>query len=303
MNPEIARPMKPEMSAAIVGIAWMLVSSVLLAAVAVMGRYVGLAGFVAFQVVFLRVMFAAVSLSPMLLKRRREMLRTKHLKLYVVRVVCGVTAMSLWFAALAYAPVGEVVAIGFLTPLLATAGAGIVLGEKIGPYRWFAAFVGFAGALVIIRPGYVAAGTGTWLALAAAVMMAVCALLIKALAERDDPDKVVLISTMMQTVLMAVPAAWVWQPPSLEMWLVFVGMGALGMLGHITLARSLRAADASVVVPVEFARLPFAVLLGFVLFDELIDVWATVGACMIFAATTFSAWRESRVSAVPADAG
>jgi drug/metabolite transporter (DMT)-like permease len=103
---------------------------------------------------------------------------------------------------------------------------------------------------------------------------------------------VVLISTLMQTALALIPAMLVWQPPAAIHWAVFVGMGLVGMLGHVTLARALRAADASIVLPVEFARLPFAVLLGYLLFDELIDIWTAIGGGIIFTAFVWSAWHE-----------
>lgn len=278
------------------GILWMLVSCAFLAGVAVVGRLAALEGFVVFQVVFLRLMFGALALGPALAVRGPEMLTTSHLPLYAVRVVCGLFAMTLWFGALGFIPVGEVTAIGFLTPIVATLGAALVLKEAVDRGRWGAVLVGLLGAVVILRPGFSEVGAGTLMALGAAVFMGISSLLIKRLADRDDPDKVVLISSLMQTALAAVPAALVWQWPSGTMWLVFAAMGLMGMLGHITLTRAFRAADASVVVPAEFARLPFAVLFGFLLFGELTDVWTILGGAIIFAASVFSARRESRLA-------
>jgi drug/metabolite transporter (DMT)-like permease len=223
------------------------------------------------------------------------MLRTAHLRLYAVRVVLGLAGMTAWFLALALLPVGEVTAIAFLTPLFSIIGAALFLGEIVRWRRWTATLFGFAGALIILRPGIGEVGFGTWMALIAAICMAAASLMIKRLSDRDDPDKVVLISVLMQTPLALIPALFVWQWPDPHLWAVFAAMGALGMLGHITLARAFAAADASLVMSVDFARLPFAVLFGFALFGELIDLWTWIGAGVIFAASLYNAHREGKV--------
>jgi len=230
-----------------------------------------------------------------LIWRGPGMLRTAHLGSYLIRVALGLVAMSTWFAALAILPVGEITAISFLTPLFATLGAALFLGETVRWRRWTATLVGLGGALIILRPGLVTLGPGTWLAVVAAIAMAVASLFIKRLSDRDDPDKVVLISLLMQAPLAAIPAYLVWQWPTPGLWAVFAGMGALAMLGHVSLARAFASADASLVMGVDFARLPFAVLYGFVLFAELIDFWTWVGAAVIFAASLYNARREGRL--------
>ena len=281
----------------------MLLSCALLAGVAALGRYAALAGVPTFQTVFLRLLFAIVAFAPLLSVRGVEMLRTRHLKLYVLRVFVGLFGMTTWFAALSYITVGELTAIGFLAPIFGPIGAVLILRELVGWRRWTATFVGLLGALIILRPGTNEIDIGIWLAIAAAFGMAMSSILIKTLTGKDDPDKVVLIALCLQVPVALIPALFVWQPISLELWGIFAGMGLCGMLGHITLTRAFRAADASVVMSLEFARLPFAVLYGFVLFGELIDIWTWTGAGVIFAAALYTARRERsrrNVKAAPA---
>jgi len=278
------------------GILWMLLSCAFLSGVAVLGRYASLAGVALFQIVLLRLAFAALAMTPILARRGPAMLRTPHIRLYFVRGALGFGAMSTWFGALSLAPVGEVTAIAFLMPLFATMGAALFLGEQVGWRRWGAIAVGFGGALVILRPGIVETSPGALLAILSAVAMAGSSLFIKQLADRDNPDTVVLITTLMQTAVALGPGLWVWQPLTAELWAVLAAMGTLGMLGHITLARAFRAADASVVMGVDFARLPYAVLFGWFLFGELIDVWTWAGAGLIFAAAFYTARRERRLA-------
>lgn len=274
------------------GVIWMLISCALLAGVAALGRYVALEGVHAFQTVLLRLVFALLAFAPLFYVRGFEMLRTNHLKLYVVRVFVGLFGMTTWFAALSYISVGELTAIGFMAPIFGTIGAVFILRELVGWRRWTATFVGFLGALIILRPGANEIDIGTWLAIAAAFGMALSSLLIKTLTGKDDPDKVVLIALSLQAPVALIPALLVWQPIPLELWAIYAAMGLFGMLGHITLTRAFRAADASVVMSLEFARLPFAVLYGFVLFQELIDLWTWVGAGVIFLAAMYTAQRE-----------
>jgi drug/metabolite transporter (DMT)-like permease len=279
-----------------VGILWMILSCALLSAVAVLGREAALEGVPLFQIVLLRLAFAAVAFTPMLAWRGVGMARTAHLRLYLVRVAIGFVGMTTWFLALSLTTVGEVQAIGFLTPLFATIGAWLILHEAIGWRRWTAILVGFAGAMVILRPGIGAASLGTWVAVAAALGMAASSIFIKQLADRDHPDTVVLVTTLMQCVVALGPGLAVWQPLDAGLWVVFAAMGALGMLGHIALARAFRAADASIVMGVDFARLPFAVLFGWLAFGELIDFWTWVGAGIIFGAALYTARRERRLA-------
>lgn len=275
----------------VAGVLWMLLSCALLAGVAALGRQAALAGVPPLQIVFLRLVFAVVALLPVLAWRGTEMLRTDHLKIYLVRVVLGLIGMTAWFLALAVMPVGEVTAISFLTPLFSTVGAALLLGEVVRWRRWTATLIGFCGALIILRPGLADLGPGAWLAVTAALAMAAASLMIKRLSDRDDPDKVVLISVLLQTPVALVPALFVWTWPAPWLWALFAGMGLLAMLGHVTLARAFAAADASLVMSVDFARLPFAVALGFVLFGELIDFWTWVGAAVIFGASLYNARR------------
>ena len=150
---------------------WMIVSCVLLAGLATLGRYLTTAGVPPLQVVFLRVLFAFLALSPLLLTRGPELVQTTQWKLYLVRAVSSTIAMTTWFTALSLISVGEVTAISFLAPLFATVGAALFLGEIVRARRWTATVIGFLGAMVILRPGIVELNLGSWLAVASAIVM------------------------------------------------------------------------------------------------------------------------------------
>lgn len=266
----------------------MLASCALLTIVSTLARYAALEGIALFQIVFLRMLFALIALSP-LIWRGVAIFRTAQPQLYAWRVVIGLAAMVAWFGALALIPVGDVTAISFLTPLFGTLAAIVVLKERTSIRRLLALGLGFAGALVVLRPGYVEVSPGMWIAVLAACGMATASILIKQLTRRDDPDKVVVISTLCQTPIVAIPGLYVWSWPTLELWGVFAVMGVCATLGQISLSRAFAATDMGIVMSVDFSRLPFAVLFGYLLFGELSDLWTWIGAAIIFAGTLMAA--------------
>ncbi len=275
---------------------WMILSCALLAGLSGLVRYVALEGVQPLQIVFMRVLFAFLTLAPLLLIRGPSFAKTDRWPVYWWRTLFGTLTMLTWSSSLAYITVGEVTAITFLAPLFATIGAALVLGEIVRMRRWIATLIGFAGALVILRPGIIEFTLGSWLALIAAFGMGISTLFIKALTDHDDPDKVVFISSALMTPMTLVPALFVWSWPEPYLWLCMIAMGPIATLGHITLTRAFAAADASFVMSFDFARLPFAVAFGFVLFGENVDLWTWVGAGIIFSASLYIAHRETQLN-------
>lgn len=286
-------PQKARRNDPIAGALWMLLSCALIAGVATLARYATISGVPPMQAVFLRLFFALITMLPLLAWRGKSLASTTQWKVYFVRSAIGLCAMATWFIGLSLIPVGEVTAISFLAPLFATVFAALLLGEVIRIRRWVALLIGFAGALIILRPGIVEASLGTWLIVFSAIVMGLSTTFIKRLTNADDPDKVVFISTLLMTPVMLVPALYVWQWPALGVWPYLLLLGPVATFGHVTLARAFAATEASVVMGIDFARLPFAVLYGFVAFGEIIDLWTWIGAAVIFGSTVYIARREA----------
>lgn len=274
---------------------WMIISCALLAGLSVIGRYVTTAGVPPFQVVFLRVIFVLITLLPLFALHGKSFVRTAQWPVYGIRAITGSIAMLAWFSALSLIPVGEVTAISFLAPLFATVGAALILGEVVRIRRWAATLIGLMGALVILRPGVVELSVGSWLAVASAIAMGISSVFIKRLADSDNPDKVVFISSLLQAPLTLLPALYVWQWPDPGLWPYLIALGPVAMLGHVTLTRAFAAAEASFTMSFDFARLPFAVVFGFAVFGEIIDMWTWAGASIIFAASVFIVHREAQL--------
>jgi drug/metabolite transporter (DMT)-like permease len=272
------------------------VSMALLVGIATVGRSAALSGLDPLQVLFFRNFFCVVWMLPLLAQRGLSLVRTDQIRLYGLRVALSLVSMTAFFQALALLPIGEVTAIGFLSPLFGTLFAILLLGEHVGTRRWTALAVGFAGAMIILRPTGTAFGLGQIAALFSAMAVGVIGPLVKHLTTTDDADRIVFITNLIMTPLSLIPAlfVWVWPPP--ELWWQLVLMGLFAVLGHMALVRGYAVTDASLAMTFKFSRLPFSVLVGYLAFGELIDGWTWVGAIIIFTAAAFVTRREARLA-------
>lgn len=272
------------------------ISMALLVGIAAVGRYAARSGIDPAQILFFRNFFCVVWMLPLFAWRGLSLVKTKQLRLYGMRVMLSFISMMAFFQALALLPIGEVTAINFLSPLFGTLFAILLLGEHVGTRRWTALAVGFLGAMVILRPTGSAFGFGQVAALTSAMAIGVIGPLVKQLTSVDDADRIVFITNLLLTPLSLIPALFVWTWPPLELWPQLILMGLFAVLGHMALVRGYAVSDASLVMTFKFSRLPFAVLIGYLAFGELIDGWTWVGAIIIFAAALYVTHREAQMA-------
>jgi drug/metabolite transporter (DMT)-like permease len=267
----------------------------LFAILAAFSRKAALMGMHPLEIVFLRNLAATLFLMPMLIIRGRSLLRSNAIHLYGVRVGISIFSMTAWFYALALIPVAEVTAIGFLAPLFGTLGAIVFLGEKVRIRRVTALVIGFAGAMIILRPGTESFGLGQACAVFNAMSSGLVTVLLKQLSSEDDSGKIVFLTTILMLPPTLIPALFVWQTPGWEFIPVFMTIGFTAVLGHYCLMRGFASTEASLVMTFDFSRLPFAVLIGWLMFGELTDIWTWVGAAIIFASAVYITRREARL--------
>ena len=274
---------------------WITVAMALFAVLAAASRKAALMGMHPLEVAFLRNLSATLFLMPMLAWRGRALLRSNALHLYGIRVAISAFSMTAWFYALALIPVAEVTAIGFLAPLFGTIGAVVILREKIRFRRMTALAVGFVGAMIILRPGSEPFGLGQACAIFNAISSGVMTVLLKQLSSEDDSAKIVFLTTIMMLPPTLVPALFVWQTPGWEYLPAIATIGLTAVVGHYCLMRGFASTDASLVMTFDFSRLPFAVLIGWLMFGEVADIWTWVGAAVIFASAIYITRREARL--------
>ena len=262
----------------------MITSAALFALMTGIVRHVSL-GVHPFEIGFFRYVFGVVALIPWILYSGQARIRTRRLGLHFGRALLALATVMFFFAAVSWMPLAEATALSFTAPFFTTLGAAVVLGEVVGLRRWAAVVIGFAGAMIILRPGVDVISPTALLALASAATLAGGVLAVKKLARTESADTIVLYQSVLVLPLAAIPAAAVWTTPDGEalMWLALIG--TLATLGQLAYVRAYAAADASAVVPFDFSRLLFAALIGFALFGEQPDAWTWIGAVVIFGAT------------------
>ena len=292
---KIDRPRPQSVNRPLEGALWMIASCFFLAALSALGRHISQLGVDPMQIVFCRLVFAWMCMLPWLMQRGIGSLGTSQFKLYLVRACVSMCAMSTWFYALAMIPIGEVTALSFLAPLFTTVGAALVLGEVVRLRRWTATIIGFCGALIIIRPGMTEMSLGSWFALGSAVFMGTSVLIIKTLTKGDDPWTIVFFSHLIMIPMALIPAVLVWTWPSMEVWLFLIATGPFAVLGHLFMTKAFSVTDVSIVAAVDFSRLPFAVLFGWLAFGELSDIWTWAGALVIFTSSLYIVRREQQL--------
>lgn len=244
------------------------------------------------QIAFLRNFFALIFMLPWLARAGLDGLRTRRLATHFWRAAFGLAAMICWFYSIALLPLAEAVALNFTVPLFATAGAALVLGEVVRARRWSATVVGFLGVLIILRPGFVEVTPLMSLPVIAACFMAVSVLIVKSLSGTEKPVAIVLYMNLLLTPLSLLPAAFVWRWPSLGEVGLGLFIGSCAVLAHIAFTRAFARSDASAIMPFDYARLPFVAAIGYIAFDQTVDVWTWVGGAVIAAAGFYIAHRE-----------
>jgi drug/metabolite transporter (DMT)-like permease len=249
------------------------------------------------QIVWFRYTFHVVGMLvvflPMMGKR---MFRAANMRWQVGRGLILVVCTCLSFTGLRLMPLAEFTAISFVTPLIVTLLASRFLGEKVSALRWGAVALGFAGVLVIIRPG---SGIFGWPAMIPLVMSCVYAsfqVLTRKNAGTDDPITTMFFSGLAGAVLATIALPFNWKMPEPMHWPILILMGLMGGGGHLLLMLCFRRAPASVLAPFSYAQLAFATLIGVLFLNHIPDRWSIIGmgviACAGLYAVAIQAWES-----------
>lgn len=257
-----------------------------------------------FQVQFFRCLFGLLAvlpfiLGPALTGRGLELLHTRRPFMHAARAMVGVTGMFCGFYAVTRLPLADAVAISFTRPLFLLMLAIVFLGESVGWRRWAATLVGFAGVLIIVRPGTTAFDWAALVALLGAFLIADVGVLVKKLSATERNTTILFYFTVVTTAVAVVPAVLVWQPPTPAEYALLVLVGICATIGQAFVLRAYRIGEASAVTPFDASRMLFAVAYGYVMFAEIPDRWTLAGAAILIASTIYIAQREYRLGKRP----
>lgn len=220
---------------------------------------------------------------------------TRHPALQFGRGLLAVTSAVCFIFAVKYVPLADAVAISFVAPFLVTVMGALFLGETVGPRRWAAVIVGFCGALIVIRPGLSVMHPAGFLVIVAATAFAARQVLSRYLAKDDRTVTTVAYTALVSTVVLTLPLPLFWTTPEVGVrWALLFGMAVFAALGELLIIKSLEIAHASVLAPVHYSLLIWGTFWGWLVFDQLPDIWTWVGAGVIVATGLYIIHREQR---------
>jgi len=280
------------------GIACMVVASMSFAVLHVLIRYLS-DDVHPIQMMFFRNLFGLVMFAPWLLSHGRAAFRTDRLPMHVLRSVLNVVAMFMFFTALSLTPVARATALAFTAPIFAALMSIVILREKFRIRRWVALLCGFAGTLMILRPGILTIDLGAMLVLGSSLMWGVTLIVIKTLARTESSLTITAYMNLLLALFAFVPTLFVWTTPSTVVWFWLVVIGISGTFAQMALAQAFRETDASTVLPFDFLKLIWTASLGYLLFAETIDIFVWLGAAIVLGSSIYLAYREAQLSGAP----
>jgi drug/metabolite transporter (DMT)-like permease len=208
-------------------------------------------------------------------------IRTKRLPQHIARNLVHYGAQLGWFFALTLIPIGQVVAIEFTMPIWTAILAAGFLGERITSWRAIAIALGIVGVLIIVRPTTGAVNPGQLIALAAAIGFGISMALVKSLTRTESAFAIIFWMIVVQGIAGFVPTLFVWTWPTAYVWFWVVVIAICGTFSHYCLASAMRYADATIVVPMDFLRVPLTATVGWLLYAERLDLYTVLGAALI----------------------
>lgn len=258
-----------------------------------------------FQVLVVRFALQAIFLIPLALATGRSLrLSRRDTRLVLARTVLHILGVALMFTSLRFLPLAETVAIAFVMPFILLLLGWFFMNEEVGWRRLAACAVGFAGTLLVIQPSFAAVGWPALLPVGVALTFAIFMLVTRAVAKTADPIAMQGISGAMAMVLMApfVAAGLVWDgifspaPVPAAALPLYLMLGVMGSFGHLLMTWSLRYAPSATLAPMQYLEIPFATVIGFLVFRDLPNGLAALGIAITVAAGLYVILRERAIA-------
>lgn len=278
----------------LIGIAWMLATMFWFVTLDSTAKYL-MQSYPVVQVIWARFFFHLVFVALLMGRKLPLQIRSQWPSNQYLRSLFMFSTTVLFFIGIHILPLTTAATIMFLAPIIVTMLSIPLLGEKVGLRRWCGIAIGFAGALVVMRPGGDSLQLSILVVLAAAFTHALYQVFTRKLRSRDGPITSLFYTAVVGAAVSSLIAPFYWEPVAALDWLLFVFAGLAGGIGHLCLIRAFRTAPASVVAPFSYSSLLWATLFGFVLFGDLPDGWTLAGAALIIGSGLYIFHREHRL--------
>lgn len=273
------------------GIYWMLFTMFFFVSMDTVAKYLT-GSYSVTQVVWARYVFHVLLLFVWLGPRLPSTLKTKRMGLQLARSLLLLLTTFFFFTGLSYMPMVDASVIMFVGPIVLTVLAALMLGERVRMRRWASVFVGFVGALIVIRPGTSMMQPAAVFPFAAACCYALYQIATRKLSGFDAPMTTLAYTALVGAVLCIPIAPFFWSWPDAKGWGLMVLVGLVGGIGHFCLIKSLDCAPAAVVAPFGYTSIVWSTSLGFLVFSDLPDLWTLAGGAIIISSGIYILHRE-----------
>jgi drug/metabolite transporter (DMT)-like permease len=278
---------------------WMIGAICSFSAMAVAGREVSFA-LDTFEIMLFRsIVGVVIVVSAALIFGTWRQINKQQFGLHFARNIVHFTGQNLWFYAVTVIPLAQVFALEFTSPIWVILLSPLLLGERLTMVRAIAASMGFVGILIVARPDMAGINTGVMAAAASAVFFAFTTIFTKRLTRTQSITCILFYLTVLQLIFGLIMAGYdgdIAIPDAQTLpWLLLIGMA--GLLAHFCITNALAIAPATVVIPIDFIRLPVIAVIGMLVYSEAVDIWVFVGAAIIFAGNYLNIWVETRKAA------
>jgi drug/metabolite transporter (DMT)-like permease len=275
--------------------AWMAGWLTLMVVIAVAGRE-ATRELSVFQIMLMRSVLGMALLWPLVhAAGGLSAMRTQRLPQHALRNGVHYAAQYGWFVALTLIPLAQLVSIEFTMPIWSAVLAVFFLGERMNGRKWLAVLLGLVGVAVIVRPSAGTVDAGQLIALACAFGFAISVVLVKSLTRTEAAITVIFWMLVIQSAIGLVPALLVWQWPSAQTWGWVLVVAFCGTYSHYCFARAMQHADTTVVVPMDFLRVPLTALAGWLVYSEQVDLLTGLGVLLILTGNALNLFRWPRL--------
>jgi drug/metabolite transporter (DMT)-like permease len=253
------------------------------------------------QILWIRyIYFVGFSLVMMRRSGVRATMRSRRPWLQAGRALVLIVENGVFVLAFKYLPLAEVHAIAASSPLIVVALAAPLLGERAGLSRWIAVGAGFAGVLVVLRPGFQAMHWPLLVPVAGAFLWALYQILVRLCGRADGPLTTLFWSAVVGCAAVSAVGPFQWRPPDAVSWLLLLVVALFGSLGQFALIKALQHAEAGAVQPYSYTLLLWAATLGYLVFGNVPDRWTIAGGAVVVSSGIYSWWQQRHADRQPA---
>ncbi|MBX3578452.1 MAG: DMT family transporter [Rhizobiaceae bacterium] len=285
-------------NALLAGVLLMLAGDFMFALNDALGKWL-VATFTVGQVMLIRSIGAFIILGPLIARQGpANLLRVDRPLVQAFRAVLTAVETTLFYAAVVYLPLADVMSFYMAGPIYVAALSHVMLGEKVGWRRWIAILLGFVGVLVILRPGSAELSTGSLIAIAGSLAFALTIILGRMLRGTSDTT-LVTWQTICALAIGVVMSLGNWTPAGAFDWGAMLLLGVVACIAHLLIVRALKLAPAATLAPLHYTLLLWAIVFGWLFFNDLPDAQTLVGAGLVVVAGLFIVHRQKVVADVP----